>query len=152
GLPSIAIVEDPIAGKAVQIGSDLFKRVPAAVVYGRLVLLASVALLTLSSILFAFVWVPRRLARKIPGNASISVRLWPLLTSVALLSLPAAVLLMGNQPDDFALSFSSLLVFILTIVYPLLALFSLFNFFRHWKTVPHNSAFWHSTLAVLIHA
>ena len=66
-MPTLAIVQDPLLGEVVQIASTSYQRVSAVSVYARLGLTAGLAVLSIISLLFALVWIPRRLWGALPG-------------------------------------------------------------------------------------
>src|SRR5690606_30592525 len=86
GLPSVARVEDPLAGDAVQVNTDLFTRTSAILVWGELLFFGSVFLLSALAIVYALVWVPLQLYRRSFRSATNSIRLWPTLASALLIA------------------------------------------------------------------
>ena len=84
GLPTIALVEDPLAGEVIQVGSDLFKPISALRAYGVLAINILVLLVSGLSLLCVLVWAPRRWYKKMPQDASVYVRAWPLFASAIL--------------------------------------------------------------------
>jgi hypothetical protein len=135
GLPTTAIVDDPVLGQTVQAGGATYQRVSAAIVFARLGLFLCVALLSLGAVVFALVWIPRRIWGKLPAGAAIQVRLWPLLATGTLVCIPLALAAFGADVLDIArLSYTSGIVFVLSLLYPMLALYSL------WVTVKHRAA------------
>lgn len=81
GLPTIAWVEDPLAGKVVHVGSDVFKPISALRAYGVLSINILVLLVSALSLLGVFFWLPWRWYKKLPRDASVWVRAWPVFTS-----------------------------------------------------------------------
>ncbi|HEY0892792.1 MAG TPA: serine hydrolase domain-containing protein, partial [Cellvibrio sp.] len=75
GLPTIALVNDPIEGDTVQVGADIFKRVSAVSVFSLLGLYVSLGIISLLSLLAIIVWGTRRLVKKIPTDASVWIRI-----------------------------------------------------------------------------
>lgn len=123
GLPTIALVNDPIEGTAVQIGADLFKPVSALRVFSLLGLYISLFAISLLSLLAILVWGSRRLARKIPADPSIWILIWPLLTSLVLLGLIVFLSLVSLFIQAAAsVSWLSITIFILSIAYPLFSI------------------------------
>ena len=123
GLPTIAIVNDPIEGKAVQIGADLFKPVSALRVFSLLGLYIALFAISVLSSLAILVWGSRRLARRLPAEPSVWIRIWPLLTSWVLLGLAVSLSLAVSFVQAAAtVSWLSVTIFILSITYPLFSI------------------------------
>ncbi len=136
GLPSIALVNDPIAGNSVQASSDLFKPVSAFSVFSLLGLYVSLGAISLLSLLAIIVWGCRRLAKKIPADAGVWIRIWPLLTSLVLVASIACLSLVGlfMQAAE-SVSLLSITVYLLSIAYPLCALVSAFVLIKYRNQV-----------------
>ncbi len=136
GLPTLAVVNDPLAGSALEVsdamgGDALLKKVSPLRVFGLLGWLGLTIVLSLASVVFALIWLARLARRKIAKGAAISIRLWPLLTSLVLFfALIVPSLLQPGIEKMGQVSAVTLIVFICTSVYPLLAFFSLFNCYR----------------------
>jgi CubicO group peptidase (beta-lactamase class C family) len=153
GLPTTAIANDPVIGQIVQIGRTTYQRVPAIQVYARLALLLSVAVLSVGSILFALIWIPRRIWGTLPAGAGIQVRIWPLLTTLTLVLLPVAPMVFGSEVLDFArFSPTSVSVFLLSLLYPVLALFGLVVTVKYRATAVNPWVRWTSGALAVSHA
>ena len=125
GLPTIALVNDPIEGETVQVGADLFKPVSALSVFSLLSLYIALGVISLLSLLAIIFWGCRRLAKKIPADASVWIRIWPLLTSLVLLGSIICLSMVGLFMQAAAsVSVLSITVYLLSIAYPLFALAS----------------------------
>src|SRR5690606_12627488 len=97
GLPTIAVVEDPLAGEVVQVSSDTYKRISAVRAFGVLGINILVLLVSaLSLVCFPF-WALHRLIKRIPLDASVWVRVWPLLASVFLFAVILAPTFFGSM-------------------------------------------------------
>lgn len=153
GLPSIAIVQDPLAGEVVQVGGDTYKKVSAFSVYGRLVFLTGLVVFSATSILFALIWVPRRVFGKLKNSSTTQVYGAPLAASVCLLFLPLMPMIFGDDIFDILrLSPTSGSIFLLSIIYPLLACYSLFVVYKNRAVTMNSWGYWHSTLLAILHA
>ncbi|HEY8941980.1 MAG TPA: serine hydrolase domain-containing protein, partial [Cellvibrio sp.] len=120
GLPAIAIVDDPIAGKAVQINTDLFQQVSPLQVFGLLGLYGLLIIISLCSVLAAPFWGLRRIIKKIPVDASVWIRTWPLIASLFFFGLIIATSISGLFIHAAGtISALSLSIFALSIIYPL---------------------------------
>lgn len=132
GLPTIALVNDPIEGNTVQVGADLFKPVSAVSVFSLLGLYVSLGAVSLLSVLAIIFWGCRRLVKKIPADASVWIRIWPLLTSLVLLGSIICLSMVGLFMQAAAsVSVLSITVYLLSIAYPLFALVSAAVLFKH---------------------
>ncbi len=152
GLPSIAIVQDPLAGEVVQVEGETYKKVSALSVYGRFVLLISLAIFSAISILFALVWIPRRVFGKLRNNSSIQLRTLPLAASICLILLALVPMMLGDDILDFArLSLTSFSIFLLSIIYPFLSCYSLLVAYKNRTATMSNWVYWHSTLLAILH-
>lgn len=137
GLVTMALVNDPLAGPALEVsdamgGDGLLQKVSAVRVFGLLGWIGLTVGLSLISVLFALIWLARLARGKIAPGATISIRLWPLITSLMLL-FTAFVLPYIFQPgieDVGKLSLPNIIIFICTSVYPLVAIYSLINAYR----------------------
>lgn len=97
GRVALVATTDPLAGDVVHAGSTVLKPVTTLQVYLQFLVLVLWGLLIVSSVVFAPVWIVRRLRGKITPGVAIRVRLWPLLAS---LSVVAFVLLFMSGTDD----------------------------------------------------
>ncbi len=156
GLPSIAIVQDPLAGEVVQVEGGTYKKVSAFSVYGRLALLISLAIFSAISILLALIWIPRRVFGKLQHGSSIQLRALPLAASICLILLPLVPAVLGADVLDFArLSPTSFSIFLLSIIYPLLAGYSVFVVYKNRAAIINRTmnrwVYWHSALLSVLH-
>jgi len=123
GLPTIALVNDPIEGTTVQIGADLFKPVSALRVFSLLGLYISLFAISILSLLAILVWGSRRFAQRIPADPSVWIRIWPLLTSLVLLSLIVCLSLVRMfMQAATSVSLLSVAILIFSIAYPLFSI------------------------------
>lgn len=131
GLPHVAILKDPLAGEAVQTGSELYIKTSAVLVWGELLFFVSVLVLSALAVLYALVWVPLNIYRKTLGSPSVSARLWPTLASLLLL---ANLVRIETISLDFealrAWSSLSITLFVLTLGYGVASVWSVINLLR----------------------
>lgn len=101
GLPSIVWVEDPVAGRALQVEGVLYQKTPAALVYGRLIVLAFSLFLIVTSLFYGLVKLMVILFKSFKSTTSDKtgnfLSLYPVLLSVLLVSIP--VYLVVSQVD-----------------------------------------------------
>jgi CubicO group peptidase (beta-lactamase class C family) len=137
-VPTLALVNDSLDGRPQAIermGYLLprsYTRIAAPLVWLELVTAAAFLLASAGSVLFALVWVPRRLFGKLRGAPHLWVRAWP---CVAALALFVPVLLFVVSADDAISRFGavtvwSLSVFIGTLLFPVAAVAGLVTVVR----------------------
>jgi len=150
GLPSIAFVNDPIKGESLQIDSDLYKRTPAFIVYGKIMLIALLAILILFNIGFALVWIPRWLLGKLSKGGNILVRLWPLITNLTII-ITLAPTVLATHVQLGTLTSASLTLFIGSLLYPLFTAFSLLSVYRYRTTPINKLVYWNAAATSILH-
>jgi CubicO group peptidase (beta-lactamase class C family)/cytochrome b561 len=152
GLPTIALVNDPIERDSVQVGADLFKRVSAVSVFSLLGLYVSLGIISLLSLLAIIVWGSRRLVKKIPTDASVWIRIWPLLTSLVLAASIACLSSVGLFMQAAAsVSILSITVYLLSIVYPLSALASAAMLIKYRNHAITKWLYWYALIYTGLH-
>lgn len=131
GLPSIARVNDPLAGEAVQVQTDLFQKTSAFSVWGELVFFVCVFLLSALALVYSSVWVPLNLYRKNFRSPAVSIRLWPTLASLALLATLARLVFLTMDFAKFTpWTNLSISLFAFTLAYGVLSAWSVINCYR----------------------
>ena len=148
GLPSIAIVEDPLVGPALQVASDVMQRVPAWKVFARFATVVLLIVMTIAGIVALIVWAARR---KKTNDGRLWLRLWPLLASAALL----AFLILSAVSGMFLKSLGSVSplsvgLFVLSLVYPVVVLSGAAYLFKV-STRPKNLPYWFAATFVALH-
>ena len=125
-----------------------FRRVNPVWPVIRFVIMVMVLLLMATSILFATVWVPRKLLGRLRGVRHLSVRALPLLATLTLLAihwrsqdLPAIVM---ARPDSVTIT-----IFLLTIVFPVLSVAALVVALRSWQAQMNRAVRIHSLLVAI---
>ncbi len=132
GLPSVAIVEDPLAGEAVQVGTDLFQETSAMLVWGELLFFCSVFLLSALALVYALAWIPINLRHGSFRSTAVSIRLWPSIASLLLIAILVRILFVTMDFSVFApWSSLSVTLFVLTLGYGAASVWSAINLFRH---------------------
>ncbi len=154
GLPTIAIVQDPLVGEAVEVSDDLsgslYQKVSPIRVFGVLGLIAITALLSVSSIGFACVWLVQNARRKIEKGIAISIRLWPFITSAVLVfSVFTPNIFAPSVEDTGRLSPVTITTFLCSLIYPALTAFSLINCVRYRRAQVNQVMYWHSVAVSL---
>jgi hypothetical protein len=124
----------------------------AAQVYLQFAVLALWGLFMVTSLLFAPVWIVRRLLRKIVPGVAIRVRMWPLLATLSVLVFVLAFAVGMSDPFDQLGSPTavSIAIMLSTIA------FALFSFFGVMCTIwskgagINRVAYWHSATASVL--
>ena len=149
GRVSMVATTDPLAGDVLQHGTTVLKPVSTAQVYLQFLVLLLWGLAIVSSVLFAPVWIVRRIRGKIEPGAAIRVRLWPLLASLSAVGF--VMLFMVGMGDPFDLLGGPSLVSVGLLLCSVL--FAVFAFLGVVCAVAtrHRSinryAWWHSAIA-----
>lgn len=152
GLPTIALVDDPIAGKAVQVNTDLFKPVSAFQVFGLLGLYGAITVISLISLLAILIWGSRRLVKRIAADASVWVRIWPLLASLAFFGLTISLSLIGLFIQAAGtVSLLSVTIFILSIAYPLFSIASAAALLKYRQQPIAKWIYWYALIYTGLH-
>jgi CubicO group peptidase (beta-lactamase class C family) len=116
--------------------------------YGRIALLVLCVVLMATSLLFALIWVLRKLFGGMKGVQHLAVRAIPLLATLSFGAMVFCFTKLGGA-DTGKLTFWTLAVFALSILFPLLSLYGLFLAVRVPKVEIHNGARIHSLLVAL---
>lgn len=151
GLPSIAIVQDPLAGQVVQVSSDLFKPISALRAYGVLAINSLLLLVSALSLLCFPVWALRRRIKHLPMDASVRVRGWPLMTSVILFAVILVPSVGGSMETLGRMSVVSLTITLGSILYALAALVSLLVLWRSYGQVHSRWIYGYACLHTGLH-
>jgi CubicO group peptidase (beta-lactamase class C family) len=151
GLPSIAIVKDPLAGRVVQVGADTYKPISALRAYGVLGLNILILLVSALSIICFPIWGLRRRIKRMPLDASVWVRAWPLFTSVILFAVIIIPTIGGSIPSLGRMSLVSLTMMLGSILYTLATLASLLVLWRCYGQVRSRWIYGYACLHAGLH-
>ncbi len=152
GLPAIAIVDDPLAGKTVQINTDLFQAVSPLQVFGLLGLYGSLIILSLCSLLAAPVWGLRRIIKKIPTDSSVWIRTWPLIASLLFFGFTIVTSISGLFIQAAGIiSVLSLSIFALSILYPLGVVICIRVLFTYRQQPISKWIYWYASIYTGLH-
>ena len=131
GLPSITWVEDPLAGKVLQVSGDILKPISVVEAFGWLVFFSILAMISLLSVLYAIFWLPYRLWKKIPIDSAFNLKFWPMLTSAILFAWLGALTAFGTDiallatPNTITVS-----LLLLSLIYPLCTMASVVKIYQ----------------------
>jgi hypothetical protein len=116
--------------------------------YAQICLLALCVVLMATSLLFALVWVLRKLFGGMKGVQHLAVRAFPLLATLCFLAMAFCFTRLGGS-DTGKLTIWTAGIFVLSILFPLLSLSGLLLAVRVPKNEIHNGTRIHSLLASL---
>ena len=149
GLPSIAVIEDPLVGPTLQVASDVLLRVPAWKVFARFLTLALLVVMTIAGIVMLIVWAARR---KKTNDGRLWLRLWPLLASAALISFVIMSAVGGAFLKALGtISPLSVGLFAMSLVYPAVVLSGAAYLFKTNAREPKNLPYWFAAVFVVVH-
>lgn len=150
---SMAIVQDPLEGEIVQIGSDFWKRTSPRLVFAPIGLLGLWVLLMISTIIMGPIWIVRYKKGRLQGGGNLKVRLWPYLTSM-LFIMWVAVLFVGiGDPLVYLgrVSLVSVSIMLLSIAFALGAVWSVVYVYKHRRARINRFFYWYSAVLATLH-
>jgi CubicO group peptidase (beta-lactamase class C family) len=150
GLPSIAVIKDPLIGEALQIEGNAYRRTTAVVIYGKIALLVCLIIGILCNFVFAIIWVPRWLFGKIQG-ATLRVRMWPLFSSLAICISFIPTLTTNHIIKLGTLSPVSLSFFIGSLLYPLFTLISSISIYKYRNDAMNKLVYANAVILTVLH-
>lgn len=111
GLPSIAWVEDPIAGRALQVEGVIYQKTPTVLIYGRLMALATCLFIIASSLVYGLYRILYALWRNLKTTASKpkqskTMSIYGALLSLLLTAIPAYLVVFHVDIKLIFLSFA----------------------------------------------
>ncbi|MGH9858066.1 MAG: serine hydrolase, partial [Acidobacteriota bacterium] len=143
---TVALIPEAEKGIVVQTSSSTFKRISTPLAILQIVLPVLVLALMLSSVLFALIWIPRKLFGKLRDVPHLRVRVLPL---IAALSLAGFVFLMLYGTNNILLlgriTWLSVTIFTLTILFALASVWGLIAALRTHRNIKRSVAI-HSLL------
>lgn len=153
GLPAIAVVADPLAGPAIQVNSETYKRVPAWRVFAPFVVVILMILMSLGGLLALLVWCLGRFVTRRSADHRLWMRLLPLIATFLLFSfliaLGSAGMFLQQAGTISALSIGILL---LSLSYPAVVLLGAFHLLGQRTREHRNLPYWFAALFLLVHA
>jgi CubicO group peptidase (beta-lactamase class C family) len=129
-------------------GFSYGERTSIAWTYARIALLILCVVLMATSLLFAIVWVLRKVFGGMKEVKHLAVRAFPLLATLAFCGLVFCFTKLGGA-DTGKFTLWTAGIFVLSVLFPLLSLWALFLAVRVPKTEIHNATRLHSLLVAL---
>ncbi len=154
GLPSIAIVDDPIAGEAIQLGMHLYVPVSKGWVWSKILLIITIIILTSSTLLFTLFWLPLNAYKKTLKRSQITSRMWPSIVSASFFVYVLSLVLAdspGNLDEISQISLFSLTILALSLCYPLMTIMGLFRLWHLERNNKKSRGYWLSVSICGIH-
>jgi len=130
-------------------GFSYGERTSIAWTYAQIALLLLCMVLMATSLLFAIVWVLRKLFGGMKGVQHMAVRAIPLLATLAFVALVFCFTKLGGA-DTGKFTVWTAGIFVLSLLFPLLSLYGLFLTVRVPKNEIHNGTRVHSLLVALV--
>ena len=129
-------------------GFSYGERTAIAWTYARIALLVLCVVLMATSLLFAIIWILRKVFGGMKDVKHLAVRAVPLLATLAFCGLVFCFTKLGGA-DTGKFTLWTAGIFILSVLFPLLSLYALFLAVRVPKTEIHNATRLHSLLVAL---
>ena len=95
--PTMALIADKSEGILLEAYGQTFRRIPGWLPWADAAVIAAAALLMLSSLAFALVWVPRKIFGRMQSVECLSVRAMPVLATLSLVGLQLSMTLAGED-------------------------------------------------------
>lgn len=150
GLSKIAIVDDPIAGPAIQVEGDLFQKISPISFYAKLAFLSSFGFLVILSTFYTPVWAINKLRGKIEKGAATQLRLWPSIASLLFVGTQIVnIIAMSNIEAIGTLSIASFFLFAAPLAALAAAIVGAFMLWRYRS--PKGAIFWLSLVMTSCH-
>lgn len=152
GLSSIALVNDPLLGQAIQVDMNLYVAVSQMSVWSKILLVTTVLTLTTGTILFTMFWSLLNYYRKTLSQQQITCRLWPCFTSISLVAFISSLVLADANLDAISkVSALSLTILTLSLCYPIVTITSLFRLWKMKSSKEKSIGYWLSSSICIIH-
>ncbi|SHF80252.1 CubicO group peptidase, beta-lactamase class C family [Microbulbifer donghaiensis] len=154
GQVALVQVDDPLDGEVLHYGPQTLKRTSALSAYGLLFVALLWVISAVLALLFMLVWLPRYFLGRIERRSGVGLRVWPLLTVIALLVAVFGAKLAAGGLIPYAMagriSAASLMVFLGTLMFFVLALWSLWVWYRYRNSAMNRLVKYHSTLLIAL--
>lgn len=152
GLPNGRRAQDPLSGDVVVLGTKQYRRIPLLHVVAIYAVLIGLAGCTLGGLMFALVWVPRRLWGKLEGGPAFRIRVWPFLASLVVLAAGITPALL--QVEESALGSitpASMSLFIGSVLYGVLVVWGVWAVWHQRATKGNRVVYWYIVLFTVLH-
>lgn len=149
GLPTVAIVEDPLAGPVLQVASDTWQRVSGLWVIALFGTVTLLWVMTIAAFVLLIVWAARR---KKTGDGRKWMRLWPLIASITLFVYSTLMAMGDGLLNELGtISLLSVTLFFLSLLYPAAVLLGAAQLFKASVRERMNAVYWFAVVFVAVH-
>jgi CubicO group peptidase (beta-lactamase class C family) len=147
--PTLALIADRSEGTLIQVSGDSFRHIPSWLPWLEFSVIAAALLLMASSVIFALVWVPRKIFGDLRSVGNLSVRAMPVLATLSLLVSIVLVILTSQDPiERLGLpTFWSVGIFVSCIAFAVFALLGLTLAVRFQYREIRRLVWWHAFAA-----
>lgn len=153
GLVSLSVANDPLVGQVIHANNLVLQPTSAVVVFIQLAIASIWIISIISSLIYLFVWAIRKLDGKIPGGATIKIRLWPLLSAISIIFF--IVFFIQGSSDPFESlgvpSFISIGIMVSTLFFALFALLGVYTAIKERNTPMNRVNYWYSSISSISH-
>lgn len=150
GKINMARVTDPIAGETLDTGLQVLKKVSQIRVFGQMAIGALWILMMVSSLIYGIVLAVRYGLGKTTGRANIKVRLWPVISS--LLIVTTILIFISISIESLGtVSLGSMSITICTIGFALFSVWSLITVIKERTAKLNRLAYWYSAVLSVLH-
>ncbi len=153
GRVAFVSTDDPLAGQVVYLGTTVYEPVSAFIVFGNYTIMGLWILAIISSGILFFVWLIQLLNHKLKKGPNLWMRIWPLFSSAIVVA--CFILGMAGAMDPFELfgapSFVSVSLFVLTIAYAAISLWSVVYLLKAYKLRVNKKAYWYLMAVSFLH-
>jgi CubicO group peptidase (beta-lactamase class C family) len=152
GAPTVALITDKSEGTLIEAYGVTFRRIPAWMPWLEFSVIAAAFLLMLSSLVFALIWVPRRLAGCVPPVEYIGVRAMPVLAALSLAGMGLLLALTGGDAIGRLGRITpwSVGIFVLSLAFAVFSVLGLALALRFWNRPMRRGVWWHAFAASLV--
>ncbi len=153
GKISLVQVTDPLAGDVIHADSSVLRRVSPLIVFGQLILTGAWLLYMAGSIILGSIWFVRYWKGKTFSKNSVSIGLWPYVTSMLVLTEIVLSMIGGNDPFELLgkMSFVSVSIMVITILFAIFSLGSFINIILKWRANVNRKIYWHLAVLSCLH-
>ncbi len=153
GVAVLAACQDPLVGDVIHYGDTTLKRAAAFSVWSEFVIAGLWLLLSVISILFFPIWITRRWMKKIQGQWTLHIRLWPLLAGISMFSfLTMMIIGLSDAPKYLGnLTLVSVGSMVTSILFAVFSLVSMLVSILAWKQSVNRFVYIHSGLLSVTH-